>query len=102
MDENSFEPDTLKELFRLLNKRFPEPIAFICTVFTSLDQINTPEEADQPKHSASNEASKEDHHHRAILIRTEKNEIIRYTVAPGDYSLETIVLKGIDLKSSPR
>ena len=97
MDENSLGPDTLEQLFRLLDKRFPEPDAFICTVFTSLDQINTPEEADRPKHSASNETSKEfDQHNWAILMRGAGNEIIRFTIGPGYRPLKTIVLKGKD------
>lgn len=96
MDENSFGPDTLKRLFRLLDERFPEPNAFICMAFTSLDQLNTPEEADQPKHSETNELAKEEHHNWAILMRGSGNEIIRYTAAPGLRPLITLVLKGTD------
>ena len=101
MEEDRFGPETLKELFRLIDKRFPEPVVFDCSVFTSLDQLDTPEEEDRPKPSETREAAREEHHHRAVLLRSAQNEIIRYTARPGDSSLRTIVLKGKD-PMSPR
>jgi hypothetical protein len=96
MDEDSFGPESLKELFSLLSKRFPEPAVFVCSVKTSLDQLNTPEEEDNLMSLHKEEPHLVDHHHRAIFIRSADNEIIRYTAAPGDTSLKTIVLKGKD------
>jgi hypothetical protein len=102
MKEDSFGPESLKGLFLLLSNRFREPAMFVCFVKTSLDQLNTPEEEDQLKGSHTNQPELEDHHHRAVLIRSAENEIIRYTVASGDSSLKTIVLKGKDPSGSPR
>jgi hypothetical protein len=101
MDEGRFDPETLKELFRLLSTRFPEPVVFDCSVFTSLDQLATPEEQDRPRHSETREPTREEHHHRAVLLRSAENEIIRYTARPGDSSLRTIILKGRDPMSPP-
>jgi hypothetical protein len=102
MEKDSFGPESLKELFRLLSKRFPEPALFVCFVNTSLDQLNTPEEEDQNKGLHKDQPELEGHHHRAVLIRSAENEIIRYTVASGDSSLKTIVLKGKDPFGPPR
>src|ERR1043165_9539076 len=96
MDEDTFGPDSVKELFRLLDKRFPEPVKFFCGIYTSLDQLDTPEEADMPKDSGPQPRSPEDHHHRAIFIRGAENQIIRYTGKRADSTLTTIILKGTD------
>lgn len=49
MDHKSFSETNLRELFALLSKRFPKPDTLTVGVFTSLEQLPTPEEEDYAK-----------------------------------------------------
>ena len=46
LDKQSFSEQNLREVFRLVSKRFPKPDQLWITAFTSLEQLPTPEEED--------------------------------------------------------
>jgi hypothetical protein len=46
LDEKSFSESTLRQLFALISKRFPEPTKMYVNVYTSLDDMLTPEEGE--------------------------------------------------------
>ncbi|MFL6229112.1 MAG: hypothetical protein ACJ741_10065 [Pyrinomonadaceae bacterium] len=105
LDEKSFSEETLKTLFRLLSKRFSQPDRLDVEVYTSLEQIDTPEERElgrvfaetingRGKPSAEELVEKKYPH--AILMRQDGNELFRYTVGRDNRRLVTVVLKGKD------
>jgi hypothetical protein len=49
IDSKHFSEVNLRGLFRLLSKRFPKPQELRIAVFTSLDQLPTPEEEDHER-----------------------------------------------------
>jgi len=95
LDEKAFSEKTLRELFRLVLRRYPEPARLTATVYTSLEQLGTPEEAEQGVLSEvgdTNPAS--DHYHRAVLIRTKDGgKLIRYSTSLPVLGLKTIALE---------
>ncbi|MEW5980511.1 MAG: hypothetical protein AB1898_32395 [Acidobacteriota bacterium] len=48
LDREAFSLDTLKELFRLVSRRFPSPPSLHVMVYTSLVDVPTPEESEIP------------------------------------------------------
>lgn len=48
IDKSAFNEDNLILLFDLLAKRYPKPHTCFTTVYTSLNDIETPEERDRP------------------------------------------------------
>ena len=46
LDEKSFSESTLKQLFALISKRFPDPDGLRVTVYTNLEDMMTPEEGE--------------------------------------------------------
>ena len=46
LDEKSFSESTLKQLFALISKRFLDPAELHVSVYTSLDDMMTPEEGE--------------------------------------------------------
>src|SRR6185369_960603 len=46
LDEKSLSESTLKQLFALISKRFPDPAKLHVSVYTSLDDMMTPEEGE--------------------------------------------------------
>lgn len=51
LDEKSFSESTLRQLFALISKRFPDPAELRVSVYTSLEDMLTPEEGE---HVATN------------------------------------------------
>src|SRR5205085_5305609 len=47
LDSNSFSEDTLRQLFALLSKRFPTSGRLFLHVHTNLEDVYTPQEAEQ-------------------------------------------------------
>ena len=47
LDEKSFSESTLRQLFALISKRFPDPAELNVSVYTSLEDMMTPEEGEQ-------------------------------------------------------
>jgi hypothetical protein len=94
LDEKKFSEDTLRKLYLLVSKRFPKPKDMQVWVYTSLDQIATPEEEGAP---VASHIIKEDpnapKHYKAFLLRRDGNELFWYYNLDGTEST-TIVLKG--------
>ncbi|MGH9949794.1 MAG: hypothetical protein ACRD6X_21710 [Pyrinomonadaceae bacterium] len=78
MDEKSFSEENLRKLFRLVSKRLPSPSVLRINVATSLDQLATPEEADQGWNSGETSRITENHFW-AIYLRSKDDEFFRYS-----------------------
>jgi hypothetical protein len=96
LDETSFSENTLVKLFSLVSKRFPEPQRLEVRVSTSLWQLATPEEADMPVISERDDDPHDDLHPRALLLRQDGNELLRYTPKAPYINMKTVILKGRD------
>lgn len=105
LDVKAFSENTLRQLFVLLSKRFPSPDSLTVDVYTSLEQVDTPEERDAPQpifesSGGNNKPGREElifrKHPYAILIRQDGNELLRYRHKIEKSRLRTIVLKGRD------
>lgn len=96
LDDKSFNEETLRELFRLLSKRFPKPQVMHVEVSTNLEQVDTPEEREAGKISEAPTNPALDRYPSALLIRQGGNELFRYTPKPPNTEMKTVVIKGRD------
>lgn len=94
MDEKAFSEDNLKTLFALLSKRFIATPWLDVFVYTSLDQLDTPEQQDAPRPADAKSKPMDCSHRRAFLARHNGNEFLRYTVRSGHCEMKTVILKG--------
>ncbi len=98
IEEQPFSESTLRELFRLVSKRFPQPEELHVAVYTSLEQIPTPEEEDRDEPLSSDRQPSRDmgvqKHASAVYIRWEGNESFIYVLNGTE---KTVILKGKDL-----
>lgn len=102
LDEKAFSEETLKKLFKLLSKRFPKPSTMDVSVSTNLEQVDTPEERDEPKVSEAPANPSLDRYPSALLIRKDGNELFRYTSNPPNTDMKTVILKGRDPQAPRR
>jgi hypothetical protein len=101
LDEKSFSEENLKELFRLISKRFPKPDELHVAVFTNLEQVETPEEADfykglSPEIEIPSNVNV-DRYPSATYVRSKGNESFSYSVVSPIRVEKTIIIKGEDL-----
>jgi hypothetical protein len=96
MDAKAFSEENLRSLFPLVSKRFPDPQRLIVHIFTSLEQVRTPEESETPGISEGPGDSSLDNYYRALFIREHDKELIRYSTELPVRGLRTVVLKGRD------
>lgn len=98
LDHKVFSVETVKELFRLVSERFPEPDRLRITVFSRLEQLPTPEEDDKvnPSISEGPDIPERDKYPLAFMIREDGNELIRYYPNAPNMKMRTIILKGRD------
>jgi hypothetical protein len=96
LDKASFSEETLKKLFALVSKRFPEPAWLQVDVYTSLEQLRTPEEAELPKVSGQDSSGTFYNHPYALFMRIEGNELFRYYPNPPSRERKTVIIKGRD------
>lgn len=94
LDEKAFSAEILKDVFKLISARFPSPQRFDVWVYTNLEQVKTPEESEMGNLSESDKLPVPDNHHKALLVRSESDEWIRYTLRPPSTDMKTVVLKG--------
>jgi hypothetical protein len=96
LDDKSFSEANLKQLFRLLSKRFPKPAVLDVWVYSSMEVAPTPEEVEQPGMSEARwcDESFSDKFHWALYIRTKENEFFRYNPNPPKLEMKAVVLKG--------
>lgn len=90
LDEKSFSGENLTALFKLVSKRYPKPEALHVNVFTNLEDIETPEEREQPKMSeiktSENRAeSAPNPGNRAVFTRTKEKSFFYMYFANGDF-----------------
>src|SRR5205085_6018598 len=98
LDPKAFSEKNLRELCLLLSKRFRQPDQLVVAVFTSLEQIPTPEEEDylvsseeeEPENNLSsfNNIKK---YPGASYNRDKEKEVIKYSMG-NDQPDKTIVL----------
>jgi hypothetical protein len=96
LDEAAFSEGSLKQIFYLVSKRFPEPQRLEVWVSTSLWQLATPEEADMGVISERGYDPHDDLHPSALLMRQDGNELFRYTPKAPYINMKTVILKGKD------
>lgn len=96
LDEKAFSEETLKALFKLVSKRFPKPNDMDVYIWTNLEQVDTPEEKDEPKVSEAPDNPALDKYPTALLIRKDGNELFRYTLKAPNTDMKTVVIKGRD------
>ena len=97
LDRDAFGLTNLKQLFALISKRFPEPDWLEVWVRTSLMQIPTPEEKDEPQ--ISDNPFRDPHegeYPTAVMMRIQDNELIRYAPEHPYIGMKAVILKGTD------
>lgn len=95
LDAKSFSEVTLRQLLELISKRFPEPADLLVSVYTSLDDVSTPEEAEHisPRGSLIELSAPE--YAWAFYIRNSESEHFSYdTKEPGSV-VRTVKLRGV-------
>lgn len=102
LDEKAFSEATLRELFKLLSKRFPKPNDMDVYVWTNLEQVPTPEEAEAGAVSEAPDNPALDKYPNALLIRKDSNELFRYTPNAPNTDMKTVILKGRDPQAPRR
>ncbi len=94
IEERAFTEENLRELYKNLSRRFPDPRLLTVSVVTNLTDTETPEEHDAPRMSEPEGPSPPEPgahprgenaptprfigHPHAMFIRTDRTEIIRY------------------------
>lgn len=97
IEQKAFSEENLNKLLQLIGSRYPAPNWLNINVYTSLEQILTPEEADTPKISGGGKTENEMYDYPyALIIRFQENEIFRYTANPPTKTLKTVIIKGKD------
>lgn len=94
LDESAFSEESLKVLFSLIKKRFPEPDHLMVDVYTSLEQVATPEEKESGLLIHAQGRQRENKYHFAFFIRNGPNAFFRFTTDPLNLNLKTTVLRG--------
>jgi len=95
MDEGAFSASNLQELFKLVSSRFRKPKRLDVHVYTSLKDIETPEEREAPKMSEVPDVGPSEIHPQAFFVRdSEGNEWFNYNDKVGSTELKTVILKG--------
>jgi hypothetical protein len=85
LDGKSFSKENLIALFKLVSKRFPKPNLLFVNVFTSLEDIETPEEREQGKTSETDDSNAPNQSDLAVFTRNGKNMFFYMYGANGDF-----------------
>ena len=85
LDGKSFSKENLIVLLKLISKRFPKPYILHINVFTSLEDLETPEERDQPKISGTDCSSCPEASDNAVFTRANKKSFFYIYKANGDF-----------------
>ncbi len=95
LDEKAFSENNLKELFKLVSRRFPKPRVLDVQVYTNLQDIETPEERESGKMSEAPHDPSLDRYHQAFFTRdNDGNEWFTYNPNPPSSDRKKVVLKG--------
>ena len=102
LDEKAFSEQTLRELFKLVSTRFPMPIRLDVQVFTSLEQVETPEEEAEGYESEMTDIPEANKYHNALFVRSQSEELIRYSDSLPVRGWKTVTLKAQNSGVSPK
>ena len=92
MDTRHFSEVNLRELFTLLSKRFPKPDELHVAVFSSLDQVPTPEEEDRSTSTDELPYEKQiGKYPNASYMRLKGNEEFQYSLGEGQAEQRVII-----------
>ena len=95
LDEKAFSENNLKELFRLVSKRFAKPKVLHVQVYTNLEDTETPEEREGAKMSEAPYDPPLDKYHQAFFLRdADGGEWFTYNANPPRTDTKKVVLKG--------
>ncbi|SRR2546423_1470561 len=101
MDRQAFSEANLKELFKLISKRFLQPDQLFVSVYTSLDQLPTPEEQDDEDSNDFWQSPERQQtfnkYPRADYVRENGNESFHYVMGGNDQTERAVIIKGQDL-----
>jgi hypothetical protein len=103
MEAEHFSEDNLRELFKLLSKRFPTPGELHVGVFTNLSQLPTPEEEDHQELSPTAEESSVKQVARyanASYTRAKGSEVFHYSMGGGQTE-QQVIIKGEPKPGAP-
>ena len=94
MEEKSFSESTLRQLFALVSKRFPDPAELRVSVYTSLDDMMTPEEGEFIATNCTLDLAKLNFP-PAFYTRDDEREQFVYLIKGGNgFFDKTVVLRG--------
>lgn len=103
LDDRAFSESNLKELFKLVSRRFPTPRVLHVQVYTSLEDVETPEERDAGRASEGPDDPSADRYHRAFYLRdADGDEWFSYNPNPPSREIRTVVLKGSNPQAQRR
>jgi hypothetical protein len=103
LDGKAFSERNLKELFRLVSKRFPKPKVLDVQVYTNLEDIETPEERESGKMSEAPYDRSLDRHHQAFFVRDDDgDEWFTYNPNPRTPEMKKVVIRGRDSRRPRR
>jgi hypothetical protein len=93
--DGEFSEEALTEVFKLLSKRYPDPKWLNIWVYTSLEQLSTPEEKDFSVSISEPDSDQEsDKYHWAFYVRkVDGRESYRYNARPPTNYTKTVIIK---------
>jgi len=94
LDEKSFSESTLKQLFALISKRFPDPAELHVSVYTSLDDMMTPEEGEFVAINCTLDLAKLKFAPAFYTRDREREQFVYLTKGKDGFFEKTIVLRG--------
>jgi hypothetical protein len=97
LDDKAFSEDNLRELFKRVSRRFPAPRVLSVDVYSSLEDVKTPEEREGAQMSEGPDDPRADTYHRALYLRDNSgNEWFSYNPHPPTRERRWVILKGKD------
>jgi hypothetical protein len=94
MEERAFTEENLKSLYQLVIKRYPEPYDLNIWVYTKLEDVPTPEEAEEGGMSEVKDSPALSGAPTAVCVRNERTEYINYFYpAPKGQARGKIVIR---------
>lgn len=95
IDEKSFSEASLRQLVQLLDRRFPDPGDLVVNIYTNLEDVSTPEEADAvPPPGSKLVGGPERKHAWAFYIRNRDGEHFEYDTKETSVGVRTVTIRG--------
>jgi hypothetical protein len=93
MDAKSFSETNLRQLVQLLSKRFPDPERLLVNIYTNLEDVLTPEEAELPFPSGSKVPEPDLKYAWAFYLRINDDEHFEYCTREPGAPVVTVTLR---------